>query len=656
MEDHKKWYDAHLAGFRQGAEIKSFKQYEELYRRSIDAPEKFWAEQAETYLSWDKKWDFVFHHDFDEARFQWFGGGKLNAAFNCLDRHLLHDTRGDKVAYFWEGENPDETKKVTYGELYNDVNRLALWLKSVGVQKGDCVVIYMPMVVEQVVAMLACARIGAIHCVVFTGFSSKPLANCIQNCQARVLITADQGYRYGKVVPIKKHVDNALTSCPEVRSVLVLQRGPKETPILHGRDTWWHHEMEKIPAGQSVAPEPMDAEDPLFVFYYSGFSNNPKGLVHTHGGYLLYSAMTTRLVFDLKDDDIFWCTTDIGRIAGHSYTIYGSLLNGATCVLYEGGPAFPDYDRYWQIVEKYRVTKFYTTPSLIRLLARQDDNFVKAHDLSSIKLLGTGCESIDPEAWKWFYNVVGGARCPVVDTYWQSETGGHVLTPLPGVAPLKPGSCALPFFGIDPVILDDTGEQTKFPDQEGVLCIRKPWPGMARTVYGDHERYIHPYFSRVLDMYFTGDAARQDEDGYYWIMGRVDDVINITGFGINAEELEAALCGHPKISEVAVVKFPHPVKGIGIYAFVTLRSRSDKSDELKSELVRKVRTDIGPIAQIDVIQWADALPRTRSGKLLRTILDKIAANQIDELGDTSVIADSAVIESLIKERKKIQDL
>ncbi|MBA2879890.1 acetyl-CoA synthetase [Desulfosalsimonas propionicica] len=654
MTESTEVYGEHLAEFQKTAYIKGMDEYQKLYKQSVEDPEGFWAQQAEKYLSWEKKWDQVLDYDFTEARISWFSGGVLNASYNCLDRHL--DTIADKIAYYWEGDNPEETKAVTYKDLYTRVNRFAAVLKNNGVKKGDRVIIYMPMIVELPVSLLACARIGAIHSVVFGGFSADAIANRIKDCGAKVVITADGGYRGGKPVSLKDNVDKAMEKCPDVETVIVVNRTDSGIPLKPGKEVWWHEEEEKTAADTFVAPEPMDAEDPLFILYTSGSTGKPKGVVHTHAGYLLYTAITTRLVFDLKDDEVFWCTADIGWITGHSYIVYGPLCCGLTGVMFEGVPNYPDFDRFWAIVEKYRINKFYTAPTAIRALAREGESHVEKHDLSSLSLLGTVGEPINPEAWRWYYKNVGKSRCPIIDTWWQTETGGHMLTPLPGVAPVKPGSCSFPFFGVDPVILDDTGEPVKFPDEEGLLCIRKPWPAMARTVYGDHERFRETYFSQVPGMYFTGDAAKKDADGYYWIIGRIDDVINVSGHRLGTAELESALVLHPSVAEAAVVGFPHPIKGQGIYAFVILKANATASDALKKELVGQVRNEIGPIATLDIVQFTDGLPKTRSGKIMRRILKKISAGKLDELGDTSTIADESVIDKLVENRVNIENL
>ncbi len=651
MKNTPKWYGAHLEEFQKVAFVKGKKEYEELHRQSIQEPDRFWGEQAKKYLSWEKEWDFVLKYDFNEARIEWFGGGVLNACYNCLDRHL--DKIKDKVAYHWEGDDPNDTKTITYQELYEQVNKMAAVLKSKGVQKGDRVIIYMPMIIELPVAMLACARIGAIHSIVFGGFSAEALANRIQNCEAKIIITVDGTFRSGKAISLKKTVDMVIKQCPDVKTVIIFDRAGMKPEIDPAREIWWDEAMADPNLPSYVAPEPMDAEDPLFILYTSGSTGTPKGVVHTHGGYLLFAAITTRIVFDLKDDEVFWCTADIGWVTGHTYGVYGPLINGLTSILFEGVPNYPDFGRLWQIVSRYRVSKFYTAPTVIRSLAKEGHEYVEKHDISSLKLLGSVGEPINPEAWRWYYHYVGRDWCPIVDTWWQTETGGHMMTPLPGVTPIKPGSCSLPFFGVEPVIIDDVGEEVKYPDQEGVLCIKKPWPGIARTVYGDHERFIETYFSLVPGMYFTGDGAKKDEDGYFWIIGRIDDVINVSGHRLGTAEIESALVLHSLVAEAAVVGCPHPIKGQGIYAFVTLNTGVEKSDELKTELIRLVRAEIGPIATIDALQWADGLPKTRSGKIMRRILQKIVAGKSNELGDISTIADPTVIEKLVNERISI---
>jgi acetyl-CoA synthetase len=528
-------------------------------------------------------------------------------------------------------------------------------LKSKGVKKGDRVIIYMPMIVELPIAMLACARIGAVHSVIFGGFSAESISGRTQDCGAKIVVTVDAGYRGGKVIPLKKNVDDALKSCPDVDTVIVFDRCGTNPELVAGKEYWWHELMADPSLPAYVEPEPMDSEDPLFILYTSGSTGKPKGVLHSHGGYLLQAAMTTKLTFDLKENETFWCTADIGWVTGHTYTVYGPLIDGFSGVMFEGIPTYPGFDRCWEIVAKHRVEKFYTAPTLIRSLAKEGSDPVKKHDVSSLKLLGTVGEPINPEAWRWYFHNVGHDWCPVVDTWWQTETGGHMMTPLPGVAPIKPGSCSFPFFGVDPVILDpETGEEVKFPGQEGALFIRKAWPGMIRTVFGDHERFIETYFSKIPGLYFTGDGAKKDEDGFYWITGRIDDVINVSGHRMGTAEVESALVLHDDVAEAAVVGFPHPIKGQGIYAFVTPNSGVAKTDDLKADLVKLVRTQIGPIATPDALQWAEALPKTRSGKIMRRVLKKIAAGDVDNLGDITTMADPTVMESLVGDRIVIE--
>ena len=652
MSSTPKWYDTHLEEYQKIAYIRGLGEYERIYRRSLEDEEDFWAEKAREFLSWDRKWDKVMEHDLEAGQIQWFKGGVLNASYNCIDRHL--DKLRNKVAFYWEGDNPREDATVTYGELSRRVNKFAAVLKKLGLAKGDRVIIYLPMVVELPVAMLACARIGAVHSVVFGGFSAESIAGRIKDSGAETVITADGGYRAGKVVPLKENVDQALAQCPGVKRVIVLDRCGKNPQLEKGKESWWHDLMADPELPDYVPPEPMEAEDPLFILYTSGSTGKPKGVVHTTGGYLLYVTMTTRYTFDLKDHETFWCTADIGWVTGHSYIVYGPLCAGLTGIIFEGVPTYPGFDRFWQVVAKYRVDKFYTAPTAIRSLAKEGDEPVQKHDISSLKLLGTVGEPINPEAWRWYYSRVGRSWAPIVDTWWQTETGGHMMTPLPGVAPIKPGSCWRPFFGVEPVILDlDTGKEVSFPNQEGALCIKRPWPGMARTVYGDHERFIETYLSQVPGMYFTGDGAKMDEDGYFWITGRIDDVINVSGHRLGTAEVESALVLHENVAEAAVVGVPHPVKGQGIYAFVTPKSGVEPSEEFKKELIGLVRREIGPIASPDVIQWAEALPKTRSGKILRRVLQKIAAGQVSQIGDTSTLADPGVLARLIAERAGI---
>jgi acetyl-CoA synthetase len=650
MENAPKWYDAHLEDYRKIAYITSMEEYKELYRRSLEDVDNFWGEQAKEYIEWYKPYNSVLRYDFNEkCEIEWFGGGELNVTYNCLDKHL--DKLKNKVAYYWEGDNPNESRVVTYLQLYNEVNKFAAALKKQGVKKGDRVIIYLPMIVELPVAMLACARIGAIHCVIFGGFSAESIASRIQDCDAKMVITVDGGFRAGKPLQLKKNVDDALKHCPQVEKVIVFNRANLDIKLDPSKEMWWHDLVADPDLPDYVEPERMNSEDPLFILYTSGSTGKPKGVLHTQAGYLLHTSMTTKLVFDLKENETFWCTADIGWITGHSYIVYGPLNCGFTSVMFEGVPNYPDWDRFWAIVEKHKVDKFYTAPTAIRSLAKEGEAYVQKHDISSLKLLGTVGEPINPEAWRWYFHFVGRDWCPIVDTWWQTETGGQMMTPLPGVAPIKPGSCSFPFFGIEPVILDpDTGEEVKFPGQEGALFIKRPWPGMMRTVFGDHERFKETYFSRMPGLYFTGDGAKKDEDGYYWISGRIDDVINVSGHRMGTAEVESALVLHANVAEAAVVGFPHPIKGQGIYAFVTLNTGVEKTDALKKELVALVRQQIGPIATPDAIQWADGLPKTRSGKIMRRILKKIAAGQVEELGDTTTLADPTVVGTLVQQR------
>jgi acetyl-CoA synthetase len=653
MADKQDSFGSHLPEYHRTAYIKGLDEYQRLYRRSIDEPEKFWAEQAERYLTWFKPWNRVLRYDFDEALIEWFGGGALNAAYNCIDRHLAMSS--EKIAYLWQGDDPSETRTVTYGELFEQVSRFASVLRQKGVGRGDRVVIYLPMIIELPIAMLACARIGAVHCVVFGEFGPMALANRIIECQAKVLVTADGGYRSGRIIPFKEHADQALGRCPGLETVIVYRRAGLAITLHPRREIWWHEAMARTDPSEKMPAEIMDAEDPLFILFTSGTTGIPKGVVHTHGGYLLFTAMTTRLIFDLKDDEIFWCTADIGWVTGHSYCVYGPLLNGLTSVMYEGSAGYPDFGRFGEIIQKFKVNKFYTTPTLIRALAKEAEERLKDYDLSSLKLLATAGEPISPETWRWFHHHLGRDRCPVIDTYWQTETGGPLLTPLPGAGALKPGSCSFPFFGIDPVILDDVGEEVKYPNQEGVLCIRRPWPGIARTIYGDHDRFLNAYFSQAPGMFFTADGARKDRDGYYWIIGRIDEVINVSSNRLGTAEIEAALMLHPLVAEAAVVGPPHPLKGQGIYAFVTVKTGVMASQKLKDELVRLVRCEIGPIASIDAIQWADAVPKTRSGKIMRHILNQIASGTFDSSGDLSAVSDPDVLKGLIEGRIDYDD-
>ena len=620
-------------------------RYQEMYRRSIENPEEFWSEQAEKYLTYTKKWDQVMSYDYVTGAIAWFSGAKLNATVNCIDRHL--EARGDQIAIIWEGDDPSEQKHISYKELHESVCRFANLLKSRGVGKGDRVSIYMPMIPEAAVAMLGCARIGAVHSVVFGGFSPDSLRDRILDSDCRVVVTADEGPRGGRPVPLKANVETALAECPDVHTTIVVRRTGAEVPGDAKRDIWYHEGMASV--SPDCEPEEMDAEDPLFILYTSGSTGKPKGVLHTTAGYQLYAAMTHQLVFDYKDGEVYWCTADVGWITGHSYIVYGPLANGATTLMFEGVPTYPDGSRFWNVVDKHAVNIFYTAPTAIRALMSLGDGPVLSADRTSLRILGTVGEPINPEAWEWYYRVVGGQQCPIVDTWWQTETGGILITPLVGATPLKPGSATRPFFGIQPALLDDEGNEV---DGAGVgnLVIRRSWPGQMRTVYGDHERFVSTYFARYPGYYMTGDGARRDEDGYYWITGRVDDVINVSGHRMGTAEVESALVLHDLVAEAAVVGYPHEIKGQGIYGYVTLMVGSDPSDELKRDLVNLVRKEIGPFAAPDIIQWAPGLPKTRSGKIMRRILRKIAASEIDNLGDTSTLADPSVVDDLVANR------
>ncbi|MCG6863525.1 MAG: acetate--CoA ligase [Chromatiaceae bacterium] len=623
-------------------------RYEAMYRRSVDDPEGFWAEQAEAFVTWSKKWDKVSDYSFnaDDLYIRWFQGGKLNVAYNCLDRHL--DTRGDQTAIVWEGDNPEEDLKITYRELYTQVCKLGNVLKSRGVEKGDRVCIYMPMIPEAAVAMLACARIGAVHSVVFGGFSPDSLRDRILDSDCQTLITADESVRGGRHVPLKRNADTALSECPNVSTVVVVKRTGGSVDWTEGRDIWYAEAMAD--ASEDCPPEEMDAEDPLFILYTSGSTGKPKGVLHTTGGYLVFAAMTHKYTFDYQEGEVYWCTADVGWVTGHTYIVYGPLANGAISLMFEGIPNYPDVSRFWQVVDKHNVSIFYTAPTAIRALMRAGEEPVKKTSRKSLRILGTVGEPINPEAWEWYYRVVGDERCPIVDTWWQTETGGQLITPLPGATPLKPGSATRPFFGVEPALVDPTDGTLLEGAAEGALVITRPWPAIMRTVYGDHARFVTTYFKQYAGCYFTGDGARRDEDGYYWITGRIDDVLNVSGHRLGTAEIESALVLHPHVAEAAVVGCPHDIKGQGIYAYVTPMAGIDPSDDLKKELVALVRGEIGPIATLDVIQWAPGLPKTRSGKIMRRILRKIAADEIDTLGDTSTLADPTVVQDLIDNR------
>ena len=621
--------------------------YEALYAQSLEDNDSFWAEHARR-IDWMKPFTTISDVSYNkpDVHIKWFEDGTLNASANCLDRHL--ETRGDQTAIIWEGDDPADSKHITYKELHADVCRFANALKARGIKKGDRVTIYMPMIPEAAVAMLACTRIGAIHSVVFGGFSPDALAGRILDCESNCVITADEGVRGGKAVPLKANTDKALESCPDCTSCFVVRRTGGDIDMKEGRDIWYHEAVAD--ASDDCPAEEMGAEDPMFILYTSGSTGKPKGVLHTTGGYMVYASMTHQYVFDYRDGDVYWCTADVGWVTGHSYILYGPLANGATTLMFEGVPNYPDTSRFWQVVDKHKVTIFYTAPTAIRALMREGEGPVKSTSRSSLRLLGSVGEPINPEAWMWYHEVVGDSRCPIVDTWWQTETGGILITPLAGAIPTKPGSATRPFFGIEPVLVDNENNLLEGAT-EGNLCINRSWPGQMRSVYGDHQRFIDTYFSTFEGRYFSGDGARRDEDGYYWITGRVDDVLNVSGHRMGTAEIESALVAHAKVAEAAVVGYPHDIKGQGIYAYVTLNAGEDPSDALYTELRNWVRSEIGPIASPDKLQWAPGLPKTRSGKIMRRILRKIAADDFAELGDTSTLADPSVVEQLIENRQ-----
>ncbi len=620
-------------------------KYQSMYARSITDPEGFWSEQATELLDWSQPWTKVMDCDFHQGRIRWFEGGRLNVCYNCVDRHL--PTRADQIAIIWEGDDPSVDKKITYRELHAEVCRFANVLKTRGVKKGDRVCIYMPMIPEAAMAMLACARIGAVHSVVFGGFSPESIKDRILDSDCRMVITADEGVRGGRKVPLKANTDQALEHCPAVHTVLVVRHTGGDITWNAPRDCWYHELSAQ--ASVECPVEPMDAEDPLFILYTSGSTGKPKGALHTTGGYLLFVAITHKFVFDYHDGDIYWCTADVGWVTGHSYIVYGPLANGATTLMFEGIPTYPSAARFWEVIDKHQVNIFYTAPTAIRALMREGDAPVKSTSRQSLKLLGSVGEPINPEAWEWYYHTVGDNRCPVVDTWWQTETGGILITPLPGCTALKPGSATRPFFGILPTLMDPDGNIVEGPGS-GNLVITRSWPGQMRTIYGDHQRFIDTYFKSYPGNYFTGDGARRDGDGYWWITGRVDDVLNVSGHRLGTAEVESALVLHEAVAEAAVVGYPHDIKGQGIYAYVTPMLGIQPSDELRKELIAMVRREIGPIATPDVIQWAPSLPKTRSGKIMRRILRKIAANETESLGDTTTLADPGVVADLIHNR------
>ncbi len=621
--------------------------YQSMYAQSISDNDSFWAEHGKR-VDWIKPYTRVENVSYDakDLSIKWYEDGTLNAAANCLDRHL--ETRGDHTAIIFEGDEPDDSRHITYRELHEEVCRFSNMLKARGVNKGDRVTIYMPMIPEAAVAMLACARIGAIHSVVFGGFSPDALAGRIQDCDSSTIITADEGIRGGKSIPLKANTDAALDNCPMCKTCIVVRRTGNSINWVEGRDFWYHEGVAE--ASADCPAEEMGAEDPLFILYTSGSTGKPKGVMHTTGGYMVYASMTHQYVFDYHDGDVYWCTADVGWVTGHSYIIYGPLANGAITLMFEGVPTYPDASRFWQVVEKHKVNIFYTAPTAIRALMREGDDPVTKTDRSSLRLLGSVGEPINPEAWMWYHSVVGDSRCPIVDTWWQTETGGIMITPLPGATPTKPGSATRPFFGIEPVLVDNENNPLE-GSTDGNLCIDRSWPGQMRTVYGDHKRFVETYFTTFPGRYFTGDGCRRDDDGYYWITGRVDDVINVSGHRMGTAEVESALVAHAKVAEAAVVGYPHDIKGQGIYAYVTLNAGEEPSDELHAELRLWVRKEIGPIATPDLMQWAPGLPKTRSGKIMRRILRKVAADDFAELGDTSTLADPSVVDDLITNRQ-----
>ena len=621
-------------------------EFQVLYKQSLENPDEFWSSQAESYLDWDKKWEEVKNTNIENGEIAWFSGGKLNASVNCIDRHLPKDK--NKIAFIWEGDDPEESKNITYQDLHDEVCKFSNVLKARGVKKGDRVCIYMPMIPEATYAMLACARIGAIHSVVFGGFSPESLKDRILDSDCQTVITADEGLRGGKTIPLKQNVDEALEGCPNVHTVLVITRTEAEIPWNEDCDVRYEEISENVP--NDCTPELMDAEDPLFILYTSGSTGKPKGVLHTTGGYLLQAAMSYKLVFDYKENEVYWCTADVGWVTGHSYIVYGPLANGATSVIFEGIPTHPSPSRFWEVIDKHKVNIFYTAPTALRALMAQGDDFVESSSRESLRILGTVGEPINPEAWEWYFKVVGNSSCPIVDTWWQTETGAMMITPIAGFTAMKPGSATKPFLGIEPALLDENGEEI-VGEGSGNLVIKSSWPSQIRTVYGDHQRCVDTYYSMYPGYYTTGDGARRDADGYYWITGRVDDVLNVSGHRLGTAEVESALVLHQQVAEAAVVGYEHEIKGQGIYCYVTLMSDVAPNEELKSDLIQLVAKEIGPIAKPDIIQWAPGLPKTRSGKIMRRILRKIATNEIDNLGDTTTLADPSVVKELILNRE-----
>ena len=621
-------------------------EFQVLYKQSVENPDEFWSSQAESYLDWDKKWEEVKNTNIEKGEIAWFSGGKLNASVNCIDRHLPKDK--NKIAFIWEGDDPEESKNITYQDLHDEVCKFSNVLKARGVKKGDRVCIYMPMIPEATYAMLACARIGAIHSVVFGGFSPESLKDRILDSDCQTVITADEGLRGGKTIPLKRNVDEALEGCSNVHTVLVITRTEAEIPWNEDCDVRYEEISKNV--SNECTPELMDAEDPLFILYTSGSTGKPKGVLHTTGGYLLQAAMSHKLVFDYKDNEVYWCTADVGWVTGHSYIVYGPLANGATSVIFEGIPTYPSPSRFWEVIDKHKVNIFYTAPTALRALMAQGDDFVESSSRESLRILGTVGEPINPEAWEWYFKVVGNSSCPIVDTWWQTETGAMMITPVAGFTAMKPGSATKPFLGIEPALLDENGEEI-VGEGSGNLVIKSSWPSQIRTVYGDHQRCVDTYYSMYPGYYTTGDGARRDADGYYWITGRVDDVLNVSGHRLGTAEVESALVLHQQVAEAAVVGYEHEIKGQGIYCYVTLMSDVAPNEELKSDLIQLVAKEIGPIAKPDIIQWAPGLPKTRSGKIMRRILRKIATNEIDNLGDTTTLADPSVVKELILNRE-----
>ena len=629
------------------AHIGSFEEYKKMYDYSIEQPEEFWAEQAER-ISWFKKWNNVWDWDFSSANVKWFEGAKLNACYNCVDRHVI-DGHGEKTALIWEGNNPDESQTYTYNDLLERVQLAANALKNLGIGKGDRVCIYMQMIPELAIAVLACARVGAIHSVVFGAFAPDSLEARINDSECKLLITQDTGVRGTKDdIPMKSNADIAVQKTPSIENILVVKRTGSSVEMNNGRDVWWHDALSS--ADSECAPEEMDAEDPLFILYTSGSTGKPKGVMHTTGGYMVYTSTTHHYIFDYHPDEIYWCTADIGWITGHSYIIYGPMSNRAITMMFEGVPNYPDFGRFWEIIEKHKVNKFYTAPTALRALMKEGDEWPNKYNLNSLKILGTVGEPIKEPEWLWYHNVIGKQKCPIVDTWWQTETGGVMITPLPGVTSTKPGSATLPFFGVVPEILDDDGNVLEGNNVEGNLAIQRPWPSIMRTVYGDHQRFFETYFEKFPGKYFSGDGCKRDEDGYYWITGRVDDVIIVSGHNLGTAEIEGSIGGHPSVAEAAVVGYPHEIKGNAIYAFVTLRTGHEVTADTKNEIVKRVRADIGPHASPEKIQFTEGLPKTRSGKIMRRILRNIASDKVDELGDISTLADPSVVSSLVDER------